>query len=150
MNLLPSEQILMEGDYKQITLTTHRIRQENKTWSHVDLISIMLEEVTSCEYIKRSNPIILIVGILFGVLGAFAASQGHGDAAQTVGGGAFLSGLVLIIVYFLTIRRGLNISSPTAKIKMNTKGMKSENIKAFIDRLEAAKNDRLMRLNGKL
>ena len=44
MNLMINEKVLMDGDHKQITLTTHRIRQENKSWGQLDLVSIMLEE----------------------------------------------------------------------------------------------------------
>ena len=38
MNLIADEQILMKSDNKQITLSTHRIRQENKSeWGNLYL-----------------------------------------------------------------------------------------------------------------
>jgi hypothetical protein len=147
MNLMTNEKILMEDDHKQITLTTHRIRQENKSWGHLMLISIMLEEVTSCEYRKKSRPIFLIIGILLGGFAVFIAGQG-GEDAPSISGGLLLLGLVLIVFYFFTIKRGLFISSATAKIKLNTKGMKDENIKSFINKLEVAKNYRLLGLKS--
>lgn len=143
MNLMIDEKILMDGDNKQITLTTHRIRQENKKWGKLDLISIMLEQVTSCQYSKKSKPIFLIIGfLLFGL--AFIIGSQEGEDGPVIASGIALIGLVLIIIYFFTIERGLFISSATAKIKLNTKGMKDENIKLFIDKLEVAKNNRLL------
>jgi hypothetical protein len=137
MNLLPEEKILMEGDNKQITLTTHRIRQENKSWGKIDLTSIMLEHVTSCEYIKKSQPLFLILGILLAALGLL-----FGNEKEELGIGLLFFSFMLFIIYFFTIKRGLFISSASAKVILNTKGMKDDNIKSFIDKLEAAKNDR--------
>ena len=147
MKLITDEKILMEGDYKQIILTTHRIRQENTGWGKVDLVSIMLEHVSSCKYSKKSKPIFLIIGILLAVFG-FAIGNSGGNAQQ-IGAGIFLFGVVLIIIFFFTIKRGLFISSSSAKVIVNTKGMKTENIKAFIDKLEIAKNDRLAMIQNK-
>jgi hypothetical protein len=149
MNLMTDEKVLMDGDHKQITLTTHRIRQENKSWGQLDLVSIMLEEVTSCEYSRKSRPIFLITGILLGAFAVFFGLQGDSNN-ESIFGGLLLLGLLLIIFYFFTIKRGLFISSATAKIKLNTKGMKDENIKSFIDKIELAKNDRLLGLKSKL
>lgn len=145
MNLMPDEKILMDGDYKQITLTTHRIRQENKLWGKVELTSIMLEHVTSCEYIKKSFPQLLILGLLFVGFAIFIGSQSSDDLL-IIGSGLLLAGLLLIISYFFTFKRGLFISSASAKVILNTKGMKDENIKSFIEKLEFAKNDRLRSL----
>lgn len=145
MNLMTDEKILMDGDYKQITLTTHRIRQENKSWGKVDLTSIMLENVTSCEYSKKSRPIFLMFGLLLAGFALFIGSQGGGDS-QNIGGGLLLAGVVLIVIFFFTIKRGLFISSASAKVILNTNGMKDENINSFIDKLELAKNDRLLAL----
>jgi hypothetical protein len=139
MNLLTDEKTLMEGDNKQVVLTTHRIRQENVEWGKLNLISLSLEHVTSCEYSRKSKPGLLVGGLL--LLGfAFAASDTGG---QQMVGGLGLMGLILIVAYFMTIKRGLIISSPSARIIVDTKGMKDDNIKSFIDKLEVAKNERL-------
>jgi hypothetical protein len=146
-NLMTGETILMEGDNKQITLTTHRIRQENETWGQLNLVSIMLEHVTSCEYSKKSRPIFLITGLLLSGFALYIESQNEG-VARSISGSILLFGIVLIIAYFFTIKRGLFISSATAKIKLDTKGMKDENIKSLIDKLEVAKNDRFLTLKN--
>ncbi len=142
---MTDEQILMDGDYKQITLTTHRIRQESKSWGKVNLTSIMLEHVTSCEYSKKSSLILLLIGILVAGFGVAISVKGGMDA-QNIGAGLLLAGVVLIIIYFFTIKRGLFISSASGKVILNTTGMKDENIKSFIDKLEEAKNKRLLSL----
>ena len=139
MILMTDEKIIMEGDYKQIILTTHRIRQENKVWGNINITSIMLEQVNSCEYKKKSKPIYLIVGILFLISGYMYRENGAPDIASGFG----LFGLLLFLIYPFTRKRGLFISSASAKIVVNTKGFKDENIKSFIDKLEIAKNDRL-------
>lgn len=146
MNLMTDEKNLMDGDYKQITLTTHRIRQENKSWGKVNIVSIMLEHVTSCEYSKKSRPIFLIISLLLIGFALFMGGQGGSDP-QAIALGVLLAGVILLVIFFYTIKRGLFISSASAKIILNTNGMKDENIKSFIDKLEVAKNDRLKYLN---
>jgi len=146
MNLFKDETILMEGDYKQLTLTTHRIRQENRVWGSVCLVSIMLENVTSCEYVKKSKPMYLIVGILILGFALYIGGNGGGRETQNIAAGILLLGAGFIWIYFYTLKRGLFISSASAKIILDTKGMKYENIKLFIEKLEAAKNNRLINL----
>jgi hypothetical protein len=142
MKMLENETKLMEGDNKQIILTSHRIRQEYRIFGKLRLKSIMLEHITSCEYDKKSNPLLLIIGILaigFGI--AVLNSIGHNE--ELIGIISIIAGTILIIAYLTTIKKLLYISSPSAKILINTDGMKDENIIAFIDRIEEAKNDRL-------
>lgn len=141
MELLKNEEVLMDGDNKQIVLTTHRIRQENKSFGQINIVSIMLEDVTSCEYVKTSKPIFLLIGILFNCF-AFFIGFDKGEEFFKVSGGIFLLGILFVYFYFINNKRGLFISSPSSKIKINTRGMKDENIKSFIDKLEIAKNDR--------
>lgn len=140
---MTDEKVLMEGDFNQIILTTHRIRQENKSWGQVNIISIMLEDVTSCEYHKNSKPFVLIIGLLVSGFGMFIGSKG-GDNSENISIALLSFGFLLIIIYLFSFKRGLFISSAAAKIKLNTKGMEDENIQSFIDKLEAAKNDRFL------
>ncbi len=144
---MPNEKVLMNGDYDQITLTTHRIRQENKSWGKIDLVSIMLEEVTSCEYNKKSKPFILIIGLLIIGFSLFIERQ-NSIYSENMYNALLLIGVACVLFYLLTIKRGLFISSPTAKIKLNTSGMNDDNIKSFIDKLEIAKNNRLLNLKN--
>jgi hypothetical protein len=149
MNLMTDEKVLMNGDYKQVNLTTHRIRQEIKSWGQVGLTSIMLEEVTSCEFSKKSRPLFLIIGLLLVGITLYSGSPVGGDV-QSIQSVFLLVGIILIVSYFSTIKRGLFISSPTAKIIINTDGMKYENVKLFIEKLEEAKNERFLLLKSKI
>lgn len=137
MKLIDNETKLLESDDKSVTLTSHRIRQENKQWGKMQIKSIMLEHVTSCEYDRKSNPMLLIIGLVFLVFGAglaFGGNYGQGE----IGLIAIGTGLILVVFYWITIRKGLIVSSPSSKIIMNTNGMKDDNIKLFIDKLEEA------------
>lgn len=138
MKLLGNEVSIMESDDKSIILTSHRIRQVNKQWGKMQIKSIMLEHVSSCEYDRKSNPIFLIIGLVIIVFGVALGAGGHQGELGLLG---VAIGLVLLIFYWITIRKGLLVSSSSAKIVMNTNGMKDENIKTFIDKLEEAKNN---------
>jgi hypothetical protein len=138
MKLINNEVNILESDDKTVVLTSHRIRQENKQWGKMQIKSVMLEHVTSCEYDRKSNPIFLIIGLVVLVFAAglsFGGNSGQGDIGIISAG----VGIVLLIFYFITIRKGLIVSSPSAKIVMNTNGMKDESIRTFIDKLEEAK-----------
>lgn len=138
MKLIINEVKILESDDKSVVLTSHRIRQENKQWGKMQIKSLMLEHITSCEYDRKSNPIFLIIGLIAFVFGA-GLSFGGGNQQSEMGIISAVIGFVLLIFYWITIRKGLIVSSPSAKIIMNTNGMKDESIKSFIDKLEEAK-----------
>jgi hypothetical protein len=142
MKLIDNETKILESDDKSIILTSHRIRQESKQWGKMQIKSIMLEHVSSCEYDRKSNPIYLIIGLIAMIFGAGLAFGGNQGEIGLIG---VAIGFVLLIFYWITIRKGLLVSSSSAKIVMNTNGMKDENIKTFIDKLEEAKNIRLVK-----
>lgn len=72
MKLIDNEVNILVSDDKTIVLSSKRIRQENKQWGKLQIKSITLEHVTSCEYDRKSNPICLVVEF---VLLAFAAAS---------------------------------------------------------------------------
>lgn len=141
---MENESTLMESLDKQVVLTSHRIRQECKLWGEFHLKSIMLEDITSCEYTRTSSPTILVLSIVLASFGFISACFGDYEMIR-LGALIFLMGLVFIILYLLTNRKRLIISSPTCKITMKTKRMKDESIKEFIEKLEKAKNERYLK-----
>lgn len=141
MELLENEEILMTGDYKQITLTTHRIRQEAKSWGTTNLTSILLEHITSCEYSRKSNPIQAIIGVA-AILLALGLGSEIGNNSQYLTGILLLFGLIQLFLFFRNYKQRLYISSPSAKISLDTSGMKNENIIKFINKLEEAISNR--------
>lgn len=138
MNLMKDEKVLTSYGDNYITLTNYRIRQEIKSWGQINLKSIMLEQITSCEYRKRSSPLFLIIGLLIIGVAIFFLNETEFSI------GFFSIGFILIILYFFSLKRGLYISSASGKIIINTTGMKNNEVKNIIEVLESAKNDRFL------
>jgi hypothetical protein len=143
MKMISNETVLMETTDKEIVLTSHRIRQENKQWGKLQIRSIMLENVTSCEYNRKSNPLLLIGGVV-AIFFAFFMESSGGLNQRSMGVVILGIGLALILIYWFTTKQKLMISSSSITIMINTNGLKEDNIKAFINKLETAKNDRYL------
>jgi hypothetical protein len=139
MNLMPSEKILLESDGKGLVLTTHRVRYEFEALGSGEIRSIMLEELASCTMTRTSNPIFLIIAAICFVAGVY------------IGRDAFVGGvlaLIFLVIYFVTRKQSLLLASAGATITYDTKGMSPAEIKKFIDRTEAAKNERYLLAKG--
>ena len=143
MNLINNETVVMEagGEKVFIILTSHRIRQESKSWSNLQIKSISLEHISSCEYQKTSKPILLILGILGIIFGwYYIASYYYFVTPESI---FFIAlGIILVIAYFLSFSKGIIVASNSMKIKINTTGMKEENIQSFITKLEISKENK--------
>jgi len=142
MKLMDKESLLLESDDKQIFLTSHRIRQESKQWGKLKIKSIMLEHVSSCEYVKTSQPLFLILGIIGLILGIALIISGEHSSVQ-IAGVSILVGICFLLTYWMSTKKVLFVSSSSSKILINTVRLKDENIKAFINTLETAKNERI-------
>jgi len=143
MNLMNDEQILMQSKNNETVLTTHRIRQD-KNNSDVGLTSIMLEDVTSCEVKKEFHKIFIYIIISLLIIAIIAGAALNREATGLIRT-ILLIDIVLLIIFFATSKKGLFVSSPTAKIFLNSKGQDKEVIKSFIELLENAKNNRFLR-----
>ncbi|NCC19043.1 MAG: hypothetical protein EOM29_08910 [Bacteroidia bacterium] len=143
LNLLENEKILK--DYDKIILTSHRIQSLFGSKSNFNLTSIMLEHITSCEYKRKTSPILGILGII-SLLSGFYFFFNSSNISE-LGVILFVIGILLIIAYYFTATsNSLVISSPTAKIGIRLE--KQEDVIDFINTLESAKNKRfLQRLN---
>jgi hypothetical protein len=153
MHLLQNEQILLESDAKTLRLTTHRVRYHSTSWGSADLVSIMLEEVSSCGMLHRSFPILLGLAGLALVL--FLGGQFGGQQAASAGisgpeirAGAILGAILFVILYFATRFHVLSIRSAGDAIRIRMSGMTTERVMHFIEQIEAAKNARLLRLTA--
>lgn len=136
MNLMPGEKVLLESDGKTLVLTTHRVRYEIDALGSGEIKSILLEELASCAMTRTSNPILLVVAAICFLVGLVT---GRGAIA-----GGFILALILLIIYFVTRKQSLLLASAGATITFDTRGMSPEDVKKFIDRTEAAKNDRYL------
>jgi hypothetical protein len=143
--LMTGESILQYSDNELITLTTHRIQYKNKTWGQSNFISIMLEKVSSVQVVGISYPILLVIGILIIIIGAFIANENQGrDEGGVI---SIAVGVIFIVAYFITKRHICIIASDGGnKIVFRTEGMNTENVINMMDKIELAKNNRVVRL----
>lgn len=148
MKLLPNETVQMESDNKEIVLTTHRVWQETKSFGKLDIKCILLEDVCYCGYGKKSKLLLLILGIFAIIigLGGFVAAGSGGNNESAACALTFLVGCIFTVWYLSTIRKGIIVASASGSIVMNVKGMKNENILAFIEKLIERKNERFLQV----
>lgn len=138
MNSLHGETILRESKGRNLILSTHRIRYQSENFGSAQVKSIMLEELASCALVRTSQPIFLVLaGVCFFIGFLMASRNGEGVLLVSL----VIAG-VFVLFYFLSQQQVLAFASAGATIRVNTKGMKLEDAKEFIDHAEAAKNSR--------
>jgi divalent metal cation (Fe/Co/Zn/Cd) transporter len=131
MKLMNDERKILESDKGQLVLTSHRVRFDASAAGQRNLGSIMLDELCSCELNYKSHLILILLALLsiiFGFVGG----------ADTILAGA-IGAIVFPVAYFLTKKQILSLSSAGGAINIEAKGMKSEDVKDFIDAVELAK-----------
>ena len=132
MKLMDNEKRILESDKGQLVLTTHRVRFDASTAGQRKIVSIMLDELSSCELNYKSYIILLLLAVLSVIFG-FA-----GGALGTIIAG-IVGAVVFVAAYMLTRKQMLSLSSAGGTIDVEARGMKSEDIKDFIDATERAK-----------
>ena len=139
MNILPGEKVLVESDNQTLVLTTHRVRYDaigkGGGWAdRTELVSIMLEELSSCAITRISYPILLLLalaGLVLAMLVEDRAIVGIALAAFFAGG------------FFLSQRQVLLLTSAGgARIQVDTSSMTLQAIREFVDEVEQAKDQR--------
>lgn len=129
MKLMENENTLITSDSKELVLTTHRVRQHAKKLGQQTLISIMLDEITSCSYEYKGNMIWIILAGLSFILGISASSIL----------GAIIGSAIFAAIYFYTRKITLVISSAKQEINADVTGMNPKAIEEYIDSIESAK-----------
>jgi hypothetical protein len=141
MNYFPNEKVLIESDNKVLVLTTHRVRYDaigkGGGWAdRTELVSIMLEELSSCAITRTSYPILLLLALAALVLAILAQDRAIVGLALAV---LFAGG------FFLSQRQVLLLSSAGGgKIQVNTASMSLQSVREFVDEIENAKNQRFL------
>lgn len=133
MKLINNEKKILESDKGQLILTTHRVRFDGSTAGQRKIVSIMLDEVCSCELNYKSH-IILVA------LAALSLIFGFAGGSETMLAGV-IGAIIFAVTFFFTRKQMLSISSGGAAINVEAKGMKSEAVKDFIDAVELAKHE---------
>ncbi|MET4072991.1 hypothetical protein [Hymenobacter sp. UYCo722] len=144
--LLEGEELLQHSPNNVVVLTTHRIRYHAVNSSHAHLVSVMLEKVSSCEVRYQSSPLLLILGVTFGVLGGISLLQSMFGGGE-IGAAGLLLGVILLLCYVITRKHIVSIASDGgARIGFETSGMKKESVVSLINNLEKAKHERVTTL----
>ena len=131
MKLMNDERKILESDKGQLVLTSHRVRFDASVVGQRKIVSIMLDEICSCELNYKSHIILILLAVLSVIFGFVGGS----DAIVA----GIVGAIVFAVAYFLTRKQMLSLSSAGAAINVEAKGVKSEDIKGFIDAVELAK-----------
>lgn len=118
MDAIENEKLISESDNKQIRLTTHRLRYHDAPSRNSNVISIMLDKISSIELKYESNIWLLIIGII------------------TI---PVIIGIILLIIYFVSKKHTVIITPDGGKpIIFEIKGMKRDYLEDFINKVEGA------------
>ena len=142
MNPMQGEAVLLQAAGNRLILSTHRIRYETEAMGSAEIKSIMLEELASVAMVRSSNVILLILAAISLIGGVLVAASGRSNEGALIIG--VIVAIVLAVLYFASRRQVLSLASAGATITVNTQGMKLDVVKEFIERTEAAKNERFM------
>ena len=140
VKLLPEEKVLLEANDGILTLTTHRVRLDQRAAGRSKLVGITLDAVASCGLVTKSLPLLLVVAAivaLFGFVQFYQRSEAGTGVVLLLVAAAFVA------AYFWTRSAVLAIASAGETIAVAVKGMSRDAIADFIETLEHAKLDRL-------
>jgi hypothetical protein len=138
ITLLPNERLICQSTDGNVNLTTYRILYEYKEWGQYHKESIMLEDIIACENKSRTYAWLPFLGTVF-ILIAFLLP------VKLAG---IIAGLICFGIYWNANKNVLVISSSDTTTKINVDGMKSGKIIDFMDKIEKAKNERLLNIKA--
>ena len=143
MHYLPGEKIVWRTKGNELVLTTHRIRWQTTRWGKKHIVSIMLEEVKSCELHYDSHPTLVVLAVIAAVLGIFGAVMF--DERWAI----FIVGIGTSAVFFglfqMTRRLVLIISAGDSAIVVDTGNWGAGIAIELVDKLEEMKDRRYFR-----
>jgi len=168
MILLNNEQILWESKNKRLILTTHRLREMNKSFYGSSIKSIMLEDLTSSElrttreyyYLRKALLYFLIMNIVVYILNHYLfQAELFKYFFEEVHIGPQTSGIIFyisiavamayIIGFFLSVKKVFSFYATYMKIEFQLRWLDFEEQESFISIVEAAKDNRFKNLYGK-
>lgn len=143
ITLFPDEQIITESSEGIVVLTTHRICYTNSSWGKIYNQSIMLEHITSCENFYSSNIWLLILAVL-AFIGSFLGGLYNEKETLIYAMGVALFSLLL---FFISRKSLIIISSPSTRMEINVKKMPQEVVLNFINKVEQSKHKRILSIS---
>jgi hypothetical protein len=133
-HLLPEEQIITKSQTDEVVLTTYRLRC---MLNDSDLTSIMLDQISGIRVLKQNKPWLLGLGALC-LFASAVFSTGPDNSYSLI---AIVAAGVFVLLYFATRSHVITISSSSMSIIFQTKGMKSDEVLAFVNQVEDARKD---------
>jgi len=133
---LPGERLLLELHDGDFTLTTHRLRHRSERIGGSSIVSIMLEELTSCSLTRRTKPWLLAMAFAMFVLGVLAVGR-----QDSFWGGA-IAAVVFVVAYMTTRRTVLAFASSGERVLIDVGSTPIDAVTRIINQVEAAKNAR--------
>lgn len=139
MTTIPDEKVLLQSG--GLTLTTHRVRSEAERGGKMQITSIMLEELCSCETRFTSHPFLLILAGLLAVAGLLSSNLTRDGSVSLT---ALILAGILVAIYFATRKEVISLASAAARINLQRRQSGQQEAKQLIDQIEAAKNQRYL------
>jgi hypothetical protein len=144
MKLLPDEEILVTSNQEKIILTSQRVHLSDKQWGRSYQITLFLENISSIENVYKSNPVFLVVAGLSLAVGLVTIEREYEGGVAFA---AFTIALVFLVLWLNSRSHVVTISSNGGgKLNFLVAGMSEAEVQDFVDKLEAAKAERLRQL----
>jgi len=135
--LFETEENITSSTDKRVILTNKRIWKLESGFGKARTTSIHLQKVSSVEIQYKSWLWALIIGVFFIVAGLLAV-LGRSEEIAVL---AVIAGVVLIILYLLSRRHLITVTSDGGtKLNILTKGMSSDDVLDFVNKIEQAKS----------
>jgi hypothetical protein len=165
MKYLNNEEKLWESKNKQLLLTTHRLREVDKSFFGSTIKSIMLEELTFCElrttkdsrflrgaviiFLLLNGVVILLNHFLFKAeIGKLLFEDAH--IGPDIAGPIFYLSIALGLTYFalfaFSIKKTFYFYTTDMAIEFQQRWLGFDERESFISKVEAAKDQRLQQL----
>lgn len=139
MKLIKNEEVISKDN--GIILTNCRVRHSVVGGGDASFTSIILENIQSISLRYKSNPLLLLIGILIAALSVLA-SRGEG--------GIIVMGLIiggaLAAYYYITRKHYLTIASAGGSIDILIKGQNTQKLVEYIDLVEETIVNRKMEM----
>ena len=165
MIYLNNEETLWESKNKQLLLTTHRLREVDKSFFGSTIKSIMLEELTFCElrtthesrflrlavkyFLLLNGAVILLNHFLFNaVIGKLLFGDAH--IGPEIAGPIFYLSIAFVLTYFtlfaFSLKKTFYFYATDMTIEFQLRWLDFDKRESFISKVEAAKDRRLHQL----
>lgn len=139
--LLPEEKVLYSA--RGLTVTTHRVRSTAAGSGNAEVTSIMLDELASCNVLRTSNPLLLMIAG-FGLLIAVIAFLQNAQSNTVFIIAGLVVAVIFVLLFYLTRQQVLELASAGAAIRIADMGMSVTKVKSLFDLIESAKDERYM------